>query len=89
MKTLRDQKEAIFALIDRGGWKHSWHLPTDAQGYHDWSSPAMAERIMELVQEAKEEATALLIQASEIDLMHAVKIIEDAKRDALQEDAQR
>lgn len=31
-----DNKDAMLTAIDRGEWKHSWHLPKDEYGYIKW-----------------------------------------------------
>lgn len=77
LKGLYAQSDAILAIIDRGEWKHSWHLPKGQNGYIDWFSPATAKQVVRLVKEAEDEAINLLACCRKIDLRQAHKLIKE------------
>lgn len=48
MSIIYDNREEITALIDAGGWYHSWHLPK-RNGFINWHSDATADRVIEIL----------------------------------------
>lgn len=54
------RKKDIIRLIDRGSWKHSWHLDKDSYGEIDWASPANIENFANLISNAEEELKQLV-----------------------------
>lgn len=63
-------RKRIENVIDRGEWKHTWHLPKDRYGHADWFSPDTATEVRELLQDAIDHATLLLTESRE--LMEAI-----------------
>ena len=53
-------KDAAKRLLDRGGWKHSWHLPKDTNGNTLWYDDRTIDKVRQQVAEAKEEAIDLI-----------------------------
>lgn len=68
MKSLYEQSKAIVRLIDRGEWKHSWHLPKSEGGSIDWWHPGTLERVKQEKEEAIKEAAELLSLAISIEI---------------------
>ena len=44
-----DQRAILRKQIDVGAWKHSWHLPTDANGYTDWNNLKTITKIRDVL----------------------------------------
>ena len=63
----KNQKSKILSLIDRGTWKHSWHLEHSKFGYTDWSNKKNIEKCLEIAREAREEALALSMLGREVE----------------------
>ena len=51
------------ALLDRGEWKHTWHMPKDQYGNVDHFHPDGLKMIREQIKEAREQARNLLALA--------------------------
>ena len=64
--TLYEQRDLIRGIIDRGEWKHSWHLPKDSNGYIDWFGASTSVRVRELLEEALSEGIRLAAAAEKI-----------------------
>jgi len=56
-------REEIVKIIDRGNWKSSWHLPKDKNGYIDWFSKETEQRVLKLINEARESGLNLTLEA--------------------------
>ena len=66
--SLYEQKERIYRLLDRGAWKHSWHLPKDQHGYINWWHDDTAKKVAEQKEAAIREAVALIVLAESIQV---------------------
>lgn len=53
----------IEALLDRGEWKYTWHLPKDQYRNTEWRHPDTIKEIREQIKEARREARGLLALA--------------------------
>jgi len=55
----KEAKDKIRSQIDSGSWKHSWHLPTNANGYVEWNSIETITKIRDVlvdqITDAKEQ----------------------------------
>jgi len=47
-------------LIDRGEWKHSWHLKKNIYGNIDWNHVENISKLKEQIAEARNEAQWLI-----------------------------
>ena len=54
-----NQRALLRSQIDAGAWKHSWHLPSDPNGYIDWNSIdsmiAIRDVLVDQITEAKNQ----------------------------------
>jgi len=66
INTLSDNKELCLALLDRGQWKHSWHLPRTSHGV-DWRNSKVRDKLAEEVKAAKDHAHQLIILATKVE----------------------
>jgi hypothetical protein len=64
VETLKDIAQGIENVIDRGIWKHSWHLPKNEYGHTDWCCAETESRCHELLLEAQQEATDFLARVT-------------------------
>jgi len=62
--SLYDCRNKITAIIDRGVWKSSWHLPKKENGDTDWFSAETEERVSALLVSALDEGQTLVHEAS-------------------------
>lgn len=67
MKSLYEQRESVMRLIDRGEWKHSWHLPRTSSGI-DWWHADTIKRVKDEREAAIRQANALLTLALSIEI---------------------
>ncbi len=68
MFTLSDsQKKTVLAIIDRGEWKHSWHLPSNGYGT-DWRNPETLEKCITVLTEMKADAESLIRRIETVDV---------------------
>ena len=57
--TLYDSRDKILSLIDRGTWKHSWHLPRNRHGWTDWFSKETRKKVRQILLDDLEETSRL------------------------------
>jgi len=76
--TTPEQKQTLLQFIDRGSWKHSWHLEYDTYGAVNFSSKKNLKKFRDLIFEAHEEARSLRIQACEASRILNSLIVEYA-----------
>ena len=61
--------ESFFTLlrqaIDRGEWKHSWHLPKNSAGV-DWNNPETIEKCREILEEQINDANDIVTENNEL-----------------------
>ena len=75
--------EAIIAIIDRGQWKNSWHLPTYRYGYIDWWNPETERKAVELLAESRDHGAHLVSRCKWLlDRIEAETQKEDAGEDS-------
>ena len=43
------KRNDIIDLIDRGQWKHSWHLPKDKHGFIDWHNEETKRKVYRIL----------------------------------------
>jgi hypothetical protein len=53
-------------LLDRGVWKHSWHLPKQ-HGYTNWHHKGTVKALREQIDQAREEARELRNLAARVE----------------------
>lgn len=71
-KSLYEQRESVFRLIDRGEWKHSWHLPKHSSGVDWWHADTIAT-VTQQRDAAIREASALLQLALSIEIPESLE----------------
>lgn len=82
--SLYQQQDEIKAIIDRGNWKNSWHLPKDSNGDVAWFSTETARKTVQLLCEAEESAIRLLVRVRNIDKRDALAQIATEEIDKLE-----
>ena len=77
-----DDTEDVLGLIDRGTWKHSWHLNKNRYGYVDWNDKENIEKCLEIANDAIKESQALgvIAQNCRSILMHAKTAVLEQER---------
>ena len=82
------EKESVLSLIDRGGWKHSWHLNKNKYGYTDWWDKKNLQDCLDLAKRAHEEALGLtrLAERCKTVLYATISEIEDDEKAAIAEE---
>ena len=68
MSSLYKQQHTVLRLLDRGAWKHSWHLPKDRYGYIDWWHPNTIMKVRREKEIAIKEAIELLKLAESVEI---------------------
>jgi hypothetical protein len=66
MNKLSENKDLCLSLLDRGAWKHSWHLPLTCHGV-DWRHTKTRDKLKEEVAEAMKEAHRLIVLAGKVE----------------------
>ena len=66
--SLYEQRDKVLALIDRGEWKHSWHVPKYEDGRINWWSNELRQKVIEEKEAAIRHAHALLGLALSIEI---------------------
>lgn len=81
----QEQIVTIRRLIDRGEWKHSWHLPQTSSGAIDWWNPATTEKCLSVLAEMKTECLDVIKRIEQVDVAcanHLEYLKEMVKEDA-------
>lgn len=64
---MAEEEKRVLRFMDRGSWKHSWHLP-QRHGRVDWLDQRSIDRVRDQVAEAREGARWLLNEAHAAEL---------------------
>ena len=62
-QTLYSVRERVIQAIDRGEWKHSWHLPKNNNGDIDWFDSETAKKVREILEDEREWSCGVLARA--------------------------
>jgi len=84
--TFYELRKEVTAVIDQGGWYHSWHLPKDKYGYIDWMNRETVERCLEIVREKRAEAEAFMNRCNRLMLPIAKELEWHTEQEALPND---
>ena len=63
--SLYEHRKEIKEIIDRGEWKHSWHLPKK-NGYIDWFSDVTKREVRGLIIRENHDAHELLRETNDL-----------------------
>lgn len=74
------QRSKLRKQIDSGQWKHSWHLPTNANGDTDWNNLETVTKIRDVLLDQITEAKAQLRDAEKCLTICVNSLIEMEKQ---------
>jgi hypothetical protein len=82
---MNEQEKKIISLIDRGTWKHSWHLRQNQYGAIDWRNKQNIEDCLKECQRAKDSAMDLLVLAREVNSILNERLAEIKEEEEVKE----
>jgi hypothetical protein len=59
----RDEKEKLLNFVDRGSWKHSWHMKRDELHHIDFANEENLATMRRCIAAARKEANCLIVNA--------------------------
>ena len=59
----KDEKEKLLDFVDRGSWKHSWHMKRDVWHNIDFDNEENVATMRRCIADARKEANWLIVNA--------------------------
>lgn len=72
----KDEIQKILNIIDKGTWKHSWHLLKNKYGYTDWGNKKNLQECYDCAIKAANEGMNLMHLAGKAKTILAAEILE-------------
>lgn len=72
----KKNKQLILGLIDKGTWKHSWHLLKNKLGYVDWMNKKNLIKCREIATQMANEGMNLMHLAGQVNAILTTEICE-------------